>query len=113
MIKATRKYIKKLYGKVFQCGYCDLQDIMRGISPTYYNCGVYGWNFDCYTNGDIAITTGYRNMTGKRIPREIIDKYSKIADEIYEYYRLDGNYETREERYRTNRENFFAELAKM
>lgn len=113
-IKTTRKYIKNLYNNVFQCGYCDLQYIMRGIEPTYYNCGVYGWNFDCYTNGgEIAITTGYRNMIGKRIPREIIEKYSKIAFEINEYYKLDGNYDMMETRMMRNRENFFSELEKI
>lgn len=111
-IKATRAYIKALYNNVYQCGYGDLQDIMYGENPTYYNCGVYGWNFDCYTNGNIAITTGYRNMTGKKIPKEIINKYSVIAKEIVKKsFKID--YEIIEEELRKNREKFFMELTEI
>lgn len=74
--------ITRYYSKVFRCGYCDLQYIMRLRPADYYNAGVYGWNCDIYTFGDIAITTGYRNMRGLLIPEEIIRKYSDIAKEI-------------------------------
>ena len=85
-IKTSRKHIHQVWGKVFYCGYCDLQYIMRGEEPMYYNAGVYGWNFDVYCDykRDIAITTGYRNMTGKRIPDELIEKYTKEAKKILE-----------------------------
>ena len=84
--KTTMKAIRNNWRKVFCCGYCDLQYIMNGKEPTYYNAGVYGWNCDIYTNfsRDIAITTGYRNMAGERIPDEIIRKYSAIAKNICE-----------------------------
>ena len=78
------KAIKNNWRKTFRCGYCDLQYIMKGTEPQFYNSGVYGWNCDVYCDykNDIAITTGYRNMTGKRIPDEILDKYTKVAKEI-------------------------------
>lgn len=81
-IKTTMKNITERYSKVWRCGYCDLQYIMRGIDPTYYNCGIYGWNCDIYTTEAGAITTGYRNMRGERIPSEIIKEYTEKADEI-------------------------------
>ena len=82
----TIKRIRESWDKKFYCGYCDLYYIMKGKEPTYYNSGVYGWNCDIYTDykRDIAITTGYRNMTGKRIPSELIEKYTKIAKNISE-----------------------------
>lgn len=84
--QTTIKFIKGYFDKVFYCGYCDLQDIFRYEEADYYNSGVYGWNCDIYCDyaRDIAITTGYRNMTGKRIPAELIEKYGKIAKEIAE-----------------------------
>ena len=109
--KTTIKNIRNNWDKVFYCGYCDLQDIMRYEEPTYYNCGVYGWNCDIYTDfsRDIAITTGYRNMAGKRIPSELIKKYSEIAKEIIKN-QWDKPYEETKAELDQNRENFFKEL---
>ena len=109
--QTTMKYIRNNWSKVFRAGYCDLQYIMRYEEPQYYNCGVYGWNCDIYCDfaRDIAITTGYRNMTGKRIPSELIQKYSNIAKEIYknEFAKPFDEIKTALDE---NRNNFFAEL---
>ena len=85
-IETSMKAIKNNFVKVFRCGYCDLQYIMKYRDADYYNSGVYGWNCDVYAtyNRDIAITTGYRNMAGACIPSEILQKYSNIAKEILE-----------------------------
>ena len=109
---ATMKYIKNVWGNVYQCGYCDLQYIMRGEEPMYYNAGIYGWNCDVYTNfaRDIAITTGYRNMRGKQIPNALIEKYSNIAKEICKDT-FNKSYEDIQAELYVNRENFFDELA--
>lgn len=110
-IHTTMKYVCYVWGKVFRCGYCDLQYIMRGTEPIYYNSGVYGWNCDIYCDfaRNIAITTGYRNMRGARIPDEIIEKYSAIAKEIYEKP-WGYEYEKKLAELEQNRQNFFAEL---
>ena len=107
------KTIRNNWNKKFQCGYCDLQYIMRGKEPQYYNAGVYGWNCDVYCDfgRDIAITTGYRNMTGKMIPSELIEKYSKIAEEISKDW--SKSYEKTLKELENNRENFFNELDKI
>lgn len=111
------KKIKTYWKKNFYCGYCDLQDIMKYKDPMYYNAGVYGWNCDIYTDykTDIAITTGYRNMTGKRIPDEIIKKYSDIAKDIYEKmaYNSPFPYEAIKDALDENIRNFFDELDKI
>ena len=82
--QTTMKQITNVFKNVYQLGYCDLQNIFRHEEPKYYNCGVYGWNCDIYIDyeRDIALTTGYRNMRGKQIPREILEKYDKIAQDI-------------------------------
>lgn len=110
-IKTTNKYIKMVWKKVYRCGYCDLQYIMKGEEPTYYNCGVYGWNYDAYCDfkRNIAITTGYRNMTGARIPDELIEKYTAIAKEICKDY-WNKPYEEIQNALAENRERFFEEL---
>lgn len=110
-IKTTNKYIKTIWRNVYRCGYCDLQYIMKGTDPVYYNCGVYGWNYDVYCDykRNIAITTGYRNMTGERIPSELIEKYSNIAKEIYNQH-WGKDYEEKLAELERNRENFFEEL---
>lgn len=109
---ATIKYIKKVWANVYRCGYCDLQYIMRYEDPIYYNSGVYGWNCDIYCDfkNDIAITTGYRNMAGKCIPDELIEKYTKIAKNIMKDS-IAATYDEIKTALDQNRRNFFDELA--
>lgn len=108
----TIKHIKNVWGNVYRCGYCDLQYIMKYEEPQYYNSGVYGWNCDVYCDfkRNIAITTGYRNMTGRLIPSELIKKYSDIAKGICENTWSKPYNEIKAE-LDQNRENFFDELA--
>lgn len=112
---ATIKSIRQNWKKVFYCGYCDLQDIYNE-TPQFYNAGVYGWNCDIYCDyaRDIAITTGYRNMTGRRIPEELIKKYSNIAKAIREQNSLGvGTYEQLQMALEKNKQNFLNELDKI
>ena len=108
----SMKRIRDNWSKVFQCGYCDLQHIMRGKEPMYYNAGVYGWNCDIYTDAtnDIAITTGYRNTRGRTIPAELIKKYSSRAEEMMRDA-VGTSWEEIREALAENRRNFFDELA--
>lgn len=97
--KTTRKQIKDNFSKIFCCGYCELAEITTK-SPLLYNSGIYGWNYDVYVFGNIAVTTGYRGMFGKDIPHELLqelqaekkkanelmwtdsDKYNRICEDI-------------------------------
>ena len=85
-IKVTRKDIRNSFRHVFSCGYCDLQNIFNGESPRFYNCGVYGWNFDCYEVYGLTICTGYRNMPGRTARN--ISHYEKLAREIASDYKI-------------------------
>ncbi|MBU5669637.1 hypothetical protein KQI68_07260 [Peptoniphilus sp. MSJ-1] len=81
--KATRRDINNRYDKVIRAGYCEFQTLLRGLDPVYYNNGIYGWNWDCYElDWDIALVTGYRNQTGKRIKG--LEAFEERAKEINE-----------------------------
>ena len=109
--KTTMKLIRNNWKNIYQCGYCELQNIMNGIEPDHYTCGVYGWNCDIYCNFeyDIAITTGYRGMTGKHITNDIIKKYDDIARGILSDY-TKTNYDKTMEKLSENRQDFFKAL---
>jgi hypothetical protein len=110
----TMKSIRNNWSKIYRCGYCDLQHIFKYTEPQYYNAGVYGWNCDIYCDygRDIAITTGYRNMAGKQIPSELIEKYSEIAKEIYKDT-FKKSFEETKKALDQNIENFLNELEKI
>jgi hypothetical protein len=110
-LKTTRKEINERFAHVYRCGYCDLQNIFSKDDACFCNCGVYGWNFDVYCDWgkDVAITTGYRNMTGTRIPHEIIEKYSAIGKEIRSNC-WSRPYEDTRAAMEENQRNFIAEL---
>lgn len=111
---ATIKSIRSNWKKVFKCGYCELQNIFYHTQPQYYNAGVYGWNCDIYCDytRDIAITTGYRNMAGKRIPYELIKKYDGIAKAIIARPYTE-TWEEKRGALEKNAENFWSELDKI
>lgn len=81
MFKATRKDITETYPMVVRVGYCGIYSMLYGIEKIAYNTGVYGWNWSCYRlNDNVAIVTGYRNLVGKRCPRE--EEFEERAREI-------------------------------
>lgn len=82
--KITRKWIAQNYTCV-SVGYCDLYYLLVFQSPSFYTCGVYGWNCDVYTFGDYAITTGYRSMISHvdGLSYEKTREYNKKAESVY------------------------------
>ena len=109
-IKTTMKAIKETTSpmNLYRAGYCDLQDILTGVEPIAYTCGVYGWNCDIYETHGVTITTGYRGMTGKPIDIELIRKYSKKIQAIKNDYTV--KYEVRMNKIARLRHKFFNEL---
>lgn len=65
--------------------YCSLQNLLSFESPSYYTCGVYGWNADIYTRGNVAIVTGYRPF-GNKVSADVISKYDEKAFELRTHY---------------------------
>lgn len=90
--KVTRKWIKNHFICI-SVGYCNLQNLLHYQSEDYYTCGVYGWNFDCYTFGNFAITTGYREMINSiaKDYNALISEYDGKAREIVEDCHYKGN----------------------
>lgn len=105
-IKITRKAAAKMQN-VRCAGYCDLQDLFRGVEPVAYTSGVYGWNFDVYAFMGLTICTGYRGMPGTRAKgiraynrkahailsdynRPIADRMADVAALRDEFVRLNG-----------------------
>ena len=101
--KTSMTDITRSYDKVYRCGYCDLQYLFSGEEARFYNCGVYGWNCDIFTayvdGKSIAVTTGYRNMRGERIPGYIVKAFESAAKSIlcesYSYKRVEKHEELR------------------
>lgn len=96
--KVTRKWVRDNFNCI-SVGYCDLQYLLRCVNADYYTCGVYGWNFDVYTFGNYAITTGYRGMienckTDKNVS---IREYNQKAEEIIKSHYWDDYDRTRKE----------------
>ena len=89
----TLKKIKAIYGDdLISIGDNELGHLLRLETPTYYTCGVYGWNADIYTIGDKAIITGCRGPK-RTVDRNITKKYNELAREIN-----DSDYQVKKEK---------------
>ena len=90
--KVTRKWIKDNFTCI-NVGYCNLQHLLHYQNKDYFTCGVYGWNFDIYTFGDYAITTGYRGMINNvtKDYTALIYEYERKAREIEEDWNYKGD----------------------
>ena len=87
--KTTRKWVADYY-TCYGTGYGDLQYLLRFQDADFYTCGVYGWNFDVYTFGKYAITTGYRGMVHHvETQWEIEKEYEEKARQIIYNRELD------------------------
>jgi hypothetical protein len=79
--RTTLKAVKNNFGKVLAVGYCGAVNLLRYSAPFGYACGVYGWNFDAYEVGGVAICTGYR-PTGKAVKCDLLREYEAKAEKI-------------------------------
>lgn len=112
--KTTSKQIKNNYDSrfIWQCGYCELQSIFKGVSPIAYTCGVYGWNYDLFIVEGVAFTTGYRSMIGREIPYDLIKRYNKKVAAIDSKYSW-GEYEKKLKAMERLRKSFIKALYKV
>ena len=86
-MKVTRKEVMDNFVKVVYVPYCGADTLLRYADPIGYNAGVYGWNFDLYAFGNVAVCTGYRNLPGTRANnyREYEKKARKILARPVQY----------------------------
>lgn len=83
-IKASKREIKESF-YVVGVPYCDLQYLLRFITPFAHSEGVYGWQCDYYQvdGSNFVISTGYSTAQNieieDSIKRDIIKKYNNLA----------------------------------
>lgn len=87
-LKSTRKAIVESYNNIICVGYCELQNLLNCESPSFYTCGVYGWNANIYDFGNTAICTGYRPFGNASAPYGLIAYYEKLAEPIARDYHM-------------------------
>ena len=93
MRKVTRNEINK--NRMVALGYCQCQTILNLFAYKYkvgYNSGIYGWNCDLYTIGDIDIVTGYRvpyrKYSNERVKKELIALENEMTKN-FDYSKLE------------------------
>ncbi|MBO5376028.1 MAG: hypothetical protein J6A52_04175 [Bacilli bacterium] len=81
----------------------DIQTLLQHQTPSYYNCGVYGWNWDCYvfyTSGykTYFVLNGYRNFPSNRVHKDydFVRGYEEQARQIQNNIAI--SYEERKEK---------------
>jgi hypothetical protein len=86
--QVTNAFIKSYSKKIFLAD----ENIMQFKTADYYNCGVYGWNYDAWhVNNNTVILGGYRinkSCIDKTIGYETCKKYEKIANLLHKKYIL-------------------------
>lgn len=80
-IRVTRNILRNNFNIVVAVPYCALQNLLKFHDADAYNDGVYGWNYDVYFYGDIALTTGYRPY-GDWLDHTFCRKYDEEARDI-------------------------------
>ena len=87
-------------------------------NPRFFNAGVYGWNFDAYTNEkkDICICVGYRPI-GKHLNsnkyRKFYDHMKKHIDKLRNKYGFSNEYYKKVEAYKNKQiEKFYDNIEK-
>ena len=83
--KITQKETRQNFVKVFKVGYCEIISIEYFLTPEAYNSGIYGWNYDLFTFGSYAITTGYRPI-GTYANEHFIKTINEIAYDCKQKY---------------------------
>lgn len=86
--QTTKNSIKRNYNNIINVGYTNLNHLFYyDDNNKYYNCGVYGWNWNAYElDANTCIISGYRNTVGSDIDHDYIVKIDNKAKEIIKNY---------------------------
>lgn len=85
--KLTKRDAMGFFKKTIEVGYCQAQDLLSGLTPEWYTCGVYGWNSDIYDMGDrVAVVTGYRPFGNVRPKYDVVREFEDRARAICDKY---------------------------
>ncbi len=77
-----------LAGNIVRIEYGKVCHLLGYETPSGYNQGIYGWNYDIYQFSDITIIAGVRSLTGVKINDNIIKTYEDKARIIARDYSL-------------------------
>ena len=81
--RVTKKWTRNSFRNIITAGYCDMAALLARREPDYYTAGAYGWNEDIYIiDNNTVICTGYRPISGKRIPFEEVWEAEKQARKV-------------------------------
>lgn len=86
--KVSKTQIRNQFGITIEFGYCEIQRLLRPLSPTAYCAGVYGWTCDFYQNAldsGINIVTGYNTSQCRafKLPKELRIKFKDLEDKAH------------------------------
>ena len=86
--KITRKKVRETYGNanIYSIGNCNLQYLLKYLSPFAYSTRVEGWACDYYDVGKgIILCDGYAPI-GKKVDFDTMRFFDEKAREIWEEY---------------------------
>lgn len=82
--RITQREVKATHTAVIRIGYRTIQRLFKHEQPYAYTAGVYGWNADIYSFGNVAIVTGYSAFGDITPPFELVATYETKAFAIDE-----------------------------
>lgn len=83
--RITYNELKRHYQVIFACNYCKIKYINLLLNAESYNSGVNGWNYDIYSFGKYAISTGYQPK-GQKLSEYVIMRINDISRDYYKAF---------------------------
>ena len=85
-VKISNKFVKENFSTRI---YCNNTRLLYYLDCRFYNCGVYGWNYDLYEYNGVALLYGDRNIPynyrSYEIEQKYISKFENINKANYTY----------------------------
>ena len=78
--RVTAKWVRQSFTTIYSASYATFCDLAASLPvPSYYTCGVYGWNADVFVlDMDTVVVAGYRPFGNVEVSteqlREILSK---------------------------------------
>ena len=83
--RVTAKWVRQNFTTIYSASFsafCDLQSALP--EPTYYTCGVYGWNADVFIlDMDTVVVAGYRPFGNVKVDtKQLAEILLKQGDKL-------------------------------
>lgn len=79
--RVTAKWVRQSFDTIYSASYSAMCDLASSLPvPSYYTCGIYGWNADVFVlDMDTVVVAGYRPFGNVKVDteqlREILSKH--------------------------------------